>query len=527
MCADCSQDTFEQTYYNLSHPGDVIVLPAGTATWGNSSRANQGIIYITTNVTVVGAGDSTVITLDDTGPRFASGGVVALWAAATFKHMKIIGSPVNRVTAFNVSTYGSFNGGFRISDITYVGGSGSDAGAYFVYSDAGVLNGLIDNCRIQGNVDACELIFVRGPTNAWQSANTLGGANNIFVEDCTFSNTGYVCDANSNAHMVVRYCTISGQNKVDGHGVASNSPPRSVRNIEVYGNTWTLTGPGNWPNIELRGGTAMVFNNSSQAGWAFLTDYAYNAAPPWPNFGYAPITITAGNPTTVTTSTPHGYSTGWPIFISSPDPVANPSAPDPQNFTTYSITVTGPTTFTIPITTTRSGTGDYATGYKTAFDYPIKDQIGVGQDPKSPHSEPVYLWSNTQGGTAWVRTLKTPNPGAITFYQAQVGNGTATFAENDVIKANRDFYADSGFDSAGTGVTVGTTAQMNALPTGSLPAGYGFWVTDQGEWNSNHAGADGQLYVWNGSAWVFKYMPYTYPHPLRTPRAPSNLQIGP
>jgi len=56
--------------------------------------------------------------------------------------------------------------------------------------------------------------------------------------------------------------------------------------------------------------------------------------------------------------------------------------------------------------------------------------------------------------------------------------------------------------------------------------GVGYWVTDEGSWNITlPANTSGQLYTWNGSAWVLKYTPYTYPHPLRKPVGPSNLRL--
>ena len=251
-CPTCSQDDFEHAYYVESVPGDTIVLPSGSATWGNSSRANGGTIYLITNVTEQLQGDSTIITMDDSGRTYAQG-VIALWAPVTFKDMKIIGASVGHpVTVFFMEAYTNPNtqvqmrGGFRLTNITYEGHSDG----YFAYIAAWVDNGLIDNCRISCDVSYAELVFMRGRPDAWQLANTLGGTDNVFIEDCTFNNTGYVCDANANARLVVRYNTINGTNKVDGHGLASNSPPRSVRNMEVYGNQWTATGAGNWANIE-------------------------------------------------------------------------------------------------------------------------------------------------------------------------------------------------------------------------------------------------------------------------------------
>jgi hypothetical protein len=488
------------------------------------------VIYIITNVTVIGQGDATEITLDDTGKTYANG-VIAVWSAATFARMKIIGSNVNPVTAFQITPYTvptnasdayalpargiAFNGGFRLTDITYEGGSGSNAGAYFAFISPGVSNGLIDNCRITGNNGGAELILARGPTNAWQLPNTMGSASNIFVEDCTFNGRGYVCDANSNNGMVVRGCTITGENKVDGHGLASNNPARSFRSIEVYNNTWTKAGAGNWANIEIRGGTGMLFNNNSTTGWFFLHEYAYDAAPaPWPNFGFGGPTLTAGNPTTITTSSPHGYQTGWPVWVQAPLGVV---------YGFYNITVTGPSTFTIPANTTTNEIADFATTFKTPFDYPIKDQVGNGRDGAA--REPAYVFNNTQNGAAWVRTLGTVAAGAITLYRAQTGNPTATFTERDVIQANRDFFADAGFDTA-TGVSRGTKAAMLAFTPPIT--GYGWWVTDEGSWNKKLPdNASGQLYTWTGSAWALKYTPYTYPHPSRLPIAPTNLIVNP
>lgn len=489
--------------YQKSKPGDTIVLPEGTATWGNSSRGNRGIVYISTDITVQGQGDRTVITLDDSGATYATG-VIAVWSNTTFKDVKIVGSGTRPVTAFHIAPYKTFTGGFRISNVTYEGGA---SGAYFLYAQAGVTHGLIDNCRLTGNSQQAELVFGRGPGNAWQKPNTLGTANNIFIEDCVFNNFGYVCDANSNASFVVRYCTMNGKNKVDGHGRASNSPPRGVRNMEVYGNTWTQTGPGNWANIEIRGGTGMVFDNKCETGWALLTEYAYNASPkPWPNFGFHGPTVTHGNPTTITTNVPHGYKTGWPVWVQAPLGVV---------YGYYNITVTGPKTFTIPRETMADERADFATTFKTPLDYPIGDQIGVGRDPAVGGSEPLYWWNNTQSGTPWKRSEWKPSAEALAFYRAQTGDPAATFTERDIVRANRDFFASEGFDTH-VGVSVGTKAQMQAMtPPKPNVVGYGFWVTDQGDWKEGSPGKSGVLYSWNGTAWVVRYTPYTYPHPAR------------
>ena len=454
---NCTQDALEDVYYRgivngvfvkCMAPGDTIVFPAGSATWGASSRPNGGKTWITHPINITGQGDSTVITIDESGPVYTQG-VLNIWSTVTVSNMKFIGAQTRPVTPFTTNPYNNSNGqaggcatgginytgGGRITNVTYESRGGA---GYFLYG-GNVESFLIDNCRFSATAGNTELIFARGPTNAWNLDTTLGGPNNIFVEDCTFAGAGYVNDGNSNSRMVVRNCTITGPIKVDGHGVASNTPAESVRNMEVYNNRWTYTSPF-WVAIEARGGVNMIFNNQSAVnnGRFFLTDYGYLAQ--WPNFGNV---------------------------------------------------------------------------YQTPINYPIKGQIGVSKNPRVAGGEPSYVWGNRVGSAVWDRTYKTVPAAAISLYQTQVGSVTATFSETTMIKANRDFFAEGGFDTIDTtpGVSIGTKAAL--LSTTPAFSGYGFWVTDEGTWNKSLSGGQGRLYKWNGSAWNLYYEPYTYPHPLR------------
>jgi hypothetical protein len=467
---DCQQLTFDECYYNgkingvfVKHieNGDTIVFPAGSATWGYGASANNGRqTWITHSITVTGQGDSTVISIASEGKRYTLA-TINLWSTVTWSNMKIIGAPTgSQATVFNSQPYnnsarqsGSVNpginytGGGRITNVTFESPSTNGPG-YFFYGGT-VQSFLIDNCRLTANAGNAELIFVRGPTNAWQVNNTLGGADNIFVENCTFNTNGYVNDANSNGRMVVRFCTINGPIKVDGHGLASNSAPaRGFRCMETYHNTWTYNAAF-WTAIEIRGGTTMTFNNTTTNNYGnfFMTDYG--AFQSLPNFGYQ---------------------------------------------------------------------------YQTPASYPITDQVGVGKDPKVAASEPAYIWGNRVGASlSWRRQNKAIPQAAIDFYRTQTGDPTSTYTERDLIRANRDFYAEAGFETStngapveqqAAGVSIGTKAQMLAFTPPF--AKYGWWVTDEGTWNRTPGGPQGRLYTWNGSSWNVYYEPYTYPHPLRT-----------
>jgi hypothetical protein len=252
--------------------GDTINIPAGSFTWG------AGGTYVSVNkpVTLAGAGQgSTTINISVGGPTWGTGIINLSAAGASVRGFTITQPNTGNTTAFSA---GSSNG-WRISNITYV--SAATAG-YFCYAGS---YGLIDNCVLNGGNGSDEMIFARGPSDSWQTASTMGTAEALYIEDCVFNVVGYT-DFNSNARAVIRYCTINDQYgiKIDAHGLASNTPARSARHTEIYGNRWTNTTGWN-AHIEIRGGTGMIFDNVSantEFDGFFLTDYGYQNQ--WPNF---------------------------------------------------------------------------------------------------------------------------------------------------------------------------------------------------------------------------------------------------
>ena len=437
--------------------GDTIVIPPGTFTWGTG---NVGLgVY--RNIAVMGSGTGQTFIVCD--PSCTLNSIFPLTTSGTVGNLTFVGHASGITAPF--STTGA--NGWRITNINYDAAT-NNSGAYFCVVAGNY--GLIDSCTISLGTADSELIFGRGPTNSWQTPSSMGTQNCVIIENCTFNtkNVGYLTDANANARFVVRFCTINGMMWIDGHGLATNSPARGVRHMEIYDNTWTSSAD-NWQCLDLRGGSGMVFNNSvpnANPAWLILTEYACQG--PYPNFGNV---------------------------------------------------------------------------VQTAANYPICDQIGEGQDvyvggasqgtfqpagyiQNTGGSSPYYLWNNTLMGANFTITNKGVASQAVTLFQTQENNPSATFTMigppgPDIIEEGRDFFTQGGLSgnaafTGADGVGVGTTAQMYAItPT---KTGVGYWVTDQGSWNTTVApNTSGLLYTWNGTGWVLTYTPYTYPDPVRGP----------
>lgn len=497
-----------------SSNGDIVDVPAGSFTWGSGSSA----FGLNKQIWLRGAGSSqSLITIASDGPT-GTAGVLRISAQVTVSGLTL--SPAaNGVTMFNTST----SNDWRITDVIYNSANTSGSAAYFLYATS---YGLVDNCTINGAGGSEEWIYTRGPSNAWSVASTFGTANAVYLEDCTFSNMGYM-DFNSNAYGVVRFCTFSPVGnyiKVDGHGQSTNTPAFSVRGLEVHNNTWVLYKGDR--SIELRGGTGFVFNNgntSATAAQFILNDYYYRTNETT-NLGYyataynypLPQQIGQGasgiEPMYIWGNTRNGGASVWPRTVQA----IGVASAWLTNTAGYSI---GATSITLASRTSAgSGSGKIGGGNGTT----TGDAIAIAGDTANRYLVTSGLPSGATSGTI---TIAAPGliqaipasavavtSGPLQKYQQQTGNMSATFTETDVIQSNRDFYADAGFDS-NTGVTVGSAATMAGT---AATLNHGFWVTNEGSWNTTlPANTSGRLYVGDGVNWVLAYTPYTYPHPLR------------
>lgn len=485
----------------LASSGDTVVIPTGSFTWGAGSDS----LNLNKAITLEGAGPTTIITVSS---GTSSSGLIQVNAAATIKNFAII--PSAGKTNFNINV-----SGWRITGITYNSAAASVV-AYFALINLGY--GVIDNCDITGGGGNNELIFGQGPDDAWDTAYVPGTANAVYIENCTFNGPGYVCDANSNASFVVRYNTIRGEMKIDGHGINTNqSPVRGCRAMEIYGNVWTATSGSNWAAVEVRGGVGFIWGNYISGtnvlrGYYRLTDYAVNA-PGSQSFGGV-------------FQTPYN----WPI----PDQIgAGPGATGAQSgggqplyfFNNIKGTSLGTLRFdTVDDSSRYTFQGGYLAGVSrveiSGGTANVGNYIRFSGDVTN-YQIVATTYSGSSGTITINPTLQADLPaarisglyGARANYQGQTSDNSAnfTFGPNSpcIIQNGRDYYQTvEGFDGS-SGVGSGTVAQMLAITPSQ--SGVTFWASNTGSWNTTAAPDTGVMFKWDGDSWEVFYTPYQYP----------------
>jgi hypothetical protein len=130
------------------------------------------------------------------------------------------------------------------------------------------------------------------------------------------------------------------------------------------------------------------------------------------------------------------------------------------------------------------------------------DQVGSfldGGQGANFSTVPAYFWNNTVDGTR---------------KDAVVINAPPFDCARLLLHLieDRDFYNENPSFDGTSGIGVGPIASRPSTCTPEV----GYWATDEGEWNSEQAGADGRLYKCTATdTWTLYYTPYTYPHPLQ------------
>ena len=318
----------------------------------------------------------------------------------------------------------------------------------------------------------------------WSEPLNMGTSHAVYVEDNIVNNPdgstggsyGNFTDGNDGCRLVVRFNSMLGS-RFESHGVQGDNNDGCVL-FEYYNNAMAQPAKPNYRPMFIRGGTGVVFHNTS--------DGKYNVIN---------IDTDRSNEDSIARQVPN-----WQFC----DGLAQSAN-------------TGGFTFTHPKTVIVDGAG--------AGGYPCRDQIGRGQNAfrwvdfgssvPTQALVPAYFWRNTQPSGEIPVPVSCETSG-----DALCNNQTA-----NIIKQNRDYYLYSASFDGTTGVGEGVLASRPI----SCTTGVAYWATDQGEWNGNHDGADGQLYKCTSTnTWALYYVPFTYPHPLQGngggPPPPQKLQ---
>jgi len=535
----CSS-TDVQNAINSATAGQTVNVPAGNCSWGlNAVTLNKAITLNAapnTNITFT-AHPTFPITKQNSGTTYIQGfHFITATGGGTLPHPITINGPwpttstgavVFRNNTFSVNNDTVFDdftvGGVILSHNTFTG-TWND---FFITNKA--------------------LSF----SNSWTTADTMGtrdttGTNNLYVEDNTFiGGSNGLIDCDDNCRVVWRH-NQHGSGGQDAGGFNSHgfdSSPQGMRHFEIYSNNFIFPdktnplGNSSLSNINqyiwIRGGTGVIFNNSSDA----LTSQTWGDKPEWrfnirgiqddrpqgacSNVSYpVPNQIGQNNNgtsnftdpvwiwgNTSNTGTDSGgfqiaLSAGFVTWVSG-QPInpcfsvyqslgyGNTDAEQWSHFFQFPRDVTNTTLGTNLCTNTSEGCtvegigGTPKPGY-TPFTYP---HPLVASQPPNPPSPPTNLIGSVAGSTvslSWTASAGSPTPTGYTLYRGTVHggpytaikSGLTTTSTTDTPANGTYFYTVAGFvGGLVSGVSGnGTTATVTCTTTCTFASGTAFTI---------------------------------------------------
>ena len=233
------------------------MVPAGTNVWTATLNLS--------GVNLQGAGTNATVFIDEV-PR-VNNGQPLIYIAAT-------SGSFTEISQFNIRA-GVTNTAYNYHGTIVVGG---DAPASWridhlqfdaPYAKAIIVYGMpyavIDHCLFTMRAEGV-IGYGDGYGDAsYATPPNYGGTNQLYIEDCTFTNIvgtpAAVYDGYAGARVVFRHNLVLNDVFVN-HGTESSQRYRSTRTVEVYGNTFIDNNNYDWPTM-LRGGTGVIFSNTA------------------------------------------------------------------------------------------------------------------------------------------------------------------------------------------------------------------------------------------------------------------------
>jgi hypothetical protein len=460
-----------QSAINAASNGDIVQMPAGTATW------TTGVNITNKGITLQGAGMTQTVIVDNTGTAFPP--------TATSDPVTISNNTDNflRITGFTLDGTGSVTAGytggitfigdtkcFRIDNIKFLNECSS------VYNSDVDIQGLMDHCTAYvtdgilktgdiGGMFPIERFWWINPAyfpdapaeweQRWKRPLALGTSNAFYIEDCYFNVDGRTATSSAMVlsfngdRIVVRHNTIYGPvNGLENYWCGYSPYNRGSSSVEIYNNTYNFVREGNKYCYMYRfdSGTGVVFDNTfttAYGGWHtffFENNRAWTALNPGDMYngkcdGTSPIdgntpvesgTHTGSNGAAVLTCSGKNWTSNqWVGYA-----VRNLTDTNtPTQFYTPCAAglITANTANTITATLTQGTRNNWNTGdnFIITDGYPCLDQLGRGPGPiGNQSSQPLYEWNNTLNGTVY--HIVPRNAGSV--------------PDTKHVKQNRDYY---------------------------------------------------------------------------------------
>lgn len=408
----------------FTHPGDTVMLPAGTASWTQTLSIG--------GISLIGTGTNSTVIVDET-PQTQT---PLIQFNTTTNLTRISGLQIS-VGQTNKYPYQNFLGEVVVYGTSYLWRVDNCMFAWNTGKPIhvnGSCYGVIDHCSFLMNNaagsqsgNAIEVQDSGYGDASWAAPYTYGSSNAVYVENCYFYNfrhldtsSAVAIDVYGGGRICVRYNQFVGV-YFNTHGTETGQDYRSVRSFEVYSNYFEDSQASSQYNnyafcMDIRGGTGIICSNYCQGYQWFAVGHNYRSTDndpaftpfwgatgvnPWDNNGALALSGTASATSNslfvASASWTPGQWVGYTVFN-----------PNPIGGYTNSGIVSGNDAKTMTFSTSRTST------YQVKFNsgdtfvvhlaYPQIDQVGRGQgtmlanhtSPVWPNeaSQPAYCWQN-------------------------------------------------------------------------------------------------------------------------------------
>jgi hypothetical protein len=527
VSASCTQVDV-QAAIDSAQDGDTILVPAGTCSWKAGITTSKG-------VTLLGAGIGQTIIEDNVSSENEGSN-----STGSIFRLKTEAGQAYRISGFE------FRAGARLTKLTsgIINLSGESSAVRIDHNAFdqtrnhhvrinGWVRGVADNNRHRSSKDGGDAQVYHIWHAGW-AGGTLGdssfseeidwgGPNAWYIENNQIEGVGLSSsganyfatstDTYAGARFVFRYNTLVNA-ALPTHGTGDGAGRnRGLRQFEVYANSITYNPKSAHNTMHVRGGTGIYYDNVHVGATKSLTLHYYRAGGARSDGGkFGPADGLNAFDINDPGGTDGVFASGTAGPGSTENTLVVPGASfSPNQWRGYTVRV--PVSSVHPQGRFNSGviTNTHDTISVKAPNFPEDNpHVFVPGEPFEIRRVLLGL-DQTGAGTSDLLTDKSTTPTPINLNQkfdpVYVWGNTLNDAKpvggSDNLFEDLHYMQEvAGYDGS-SGMGVGLLSARPASPTLLRTA---YFATD--------VGSKGTLFVWDGTAWLERWTPYTYPHPL-------------